>query len=64
MTNFLRSRDEVLRKATDLWGAVRDGWLRQAIHTVRPLSDAASALDALRSRDTTGKLVLEVTGGD
>jgi hypothetical protein len=37
---------------------------RPSIHRVRPLAGAASALDALRARDTMGKLVLEVTGGD
>jgi NADPH2:quinone reductase len=64
MTNFLRTRDEVLRKAAELWQGVREGWLQQTIHSVLPLEDAASAHEALESRATTGKLVLEVGGGD
>jgi NADPH2:quinone reductase len=64
MTNFLRTRDEVLRKAGELWQGVREGWLQQTIHAVLPLEDAASAHEALESRATTGKLVLEVGGGD
>jgi NADPH2:quinone reductase len=63
MTNFLRTRDEVLRKAGELWQAVRDGWLHQQVHSVRPLADAAAAHQALESRETTGKLLLDVTGG-
>jgi NADPH2:quinone reductase len=63
MTNFLRTRDEVLRKAGELWQAVRDGWLHQQLHSVRPLAEAAVAHDALESRGTTGKLLLELAGG-
>jgi NADPH2:quinone reductase len=64
MTNFLRTREEVERKADELWTAVRDGWLQPTLHSLRPLADAAAAHDALESRQTTGKLVLEVAGGD
>jgi NADPH2:quinone reductase len=64
MTNFLRTRDEVLRKADDVWRAMREGWLQQRIHSVRPVADAMSAHEELGARRTTGKLVLEVTGGE
>jgi NADPH2:quinone reductase len=64
MTNFLRTREEVLRKAGDLWSAVREGWLTPLIHSVRPLSEAAAAHTALESRATAGKSVLQVSGGD
>jgi NADPH2:quinone reductase len=64
MTNFLRTREEVLRKAAELWDAVQAGWLRPAIDSVRPFGEAASALEALRARTTIGKLVLEASGGN
>jgi NADPH2:quinone reductase len=63
MTNFLRSRDEVLRKASDVWGGVRDGWLVPRVHATVPLEEAAEAHRMLESRATIGKLVLSV-GGD
>ncbi|MCB0996484.1 MAG: quinone oxidoreductase [Acidimicrobiales bacterium] len=62
MTHFLRTREEVLRKADDVWRGRREGWLTPAIHGVYPLADAAGAHAALESRGTTGKLVLEVSG--
>jgi NADPH:quinone reductase len=64
MTNFLRTRDEVLRKADELWSATREGWLRQELHSVRPFTEAHSAHEALGERRTSGKLILEVAGGD
>ena len=60
LTNFMRDRTEVLRKADDLWTARREGWLLPAIDSVRPLSQAADAQVALESRASTGKLVLSV----
>jgi NADPH2:quinone reductase len=64
LTNFMRTREEVLRKAGELWSARRDGWLLPEIDSVRPLAEAAAAQDALESRGTIGKLVLEIAGGD
>lgn len=64
LTNFMRTRDEVLRKAGELWSGRREGWLLPEIDSVRPLADAADAQAALESRGTIGKLVLEVAGGD
>jgi NADPH2:quinone reductase len=63
MTNFLRSRDEVLRKAGDVWNGLREGWLAPRVHAVLPLADAAEAHRMLENRLTIGKLVLSV-GGD
>jgi NADPH2:quinone reductase len=62
MTNFLRTRDEVLRKADDVWNGLRAGWLTPHVHSVEPLARAAVAHRALESRATTGKLLLEVNG--
>ncbi len=42
LTNFMRTRDEVLRKAADLWSARRAGWLVPVVDSVRPLADAAA----------------------
>jgi len=63
MVSYLRDRDEVLRKAAELWQGRRDGWLVPDRHSVRPLADAATAHELLAGRATTGKLVLEVAGG-
>jgi NADPH2:quinone reductase len=60
MTNFLRSRDEVLRKIDDVWCGVREGWLVPRVHATFPLADAAEAHRLLEGRATTGKLVLTV----
>ncbi|MCF2532541.1 quinone oxidoreductase family protein [Yinghuangia soli] len=58
MTNFLRDRDEVLRKAADVWQGVREGWSAPLVHDVLPLAQAAEAHRLLESRGTVGKLVL------
>jgi NADPH2:quinone reductase len=63
MTSYLRTRDEVLRKADELWQGLRDGWLDPDRHSVRPLADASVAHELLEGRATAGKLVLEVAGG-
>lgn len=63
MTNFLRSREEVLRKAGDVWRGLRDGWLVPRLHAVVPFSEAAAAHRMLENRLTIGKVVLTV-GGD
>jgi NADPH:quinone reductase len=60
MTNFLRSREEVLRKIDDVWRGVREGWLVPRVHATLPLADAAEAHRLLEGRATTGKLVLSV----
>jgi NADPH2:quinone reductase len=63
MTSYLRTRDEVLRKADELWLGLRAGWLVADRHGVLPLAEAATAHELLAGRATTGKLVLEVAGG-
>jgi NADPH2:quinone reductase len=60
MTNFLRSRQEVLDKIGDVWRGVREGWLAPHIHASFPLAEAAEAHRLLEARATTGKLVLTV----
>jgi NADPH:quinone reductase len=63
MASYLRTREEVLRKADDVWRGAREGWLTPRIHSVRPLEDAPTAHELLAGRATTGKLVLEIAGG-
>jgi NADPH2:quinone reductase len=60
MSNFLRDRDEVLRKADDVWRGVREGWLAPLVRRVFPLEDAATAHRLLEGRETVGKLVLAI----
>ena len=58
MTNFLRTREEVLRKADDVWRGIRDGWLAPLVQATLPLDAAAEAHRLLEGRETVGKLVL------
>lgn len=58
--NFLTSREEVLRRANDVFAGVREGWLKQRLFRTLPLEQAAEAHRLLESRATTGKLILHV----
>lgn len=60
MTNFLRTRDEVLAKADAVWSGVREGWLAPDPAAVFALDSAADAHARLESRASTGKLILAV----
>lgn len=59
--NFLTSREEVLRRANDVFAGVREGWLKQRVFRRLPLDQAAEAHRLLESRATTGKLLLQLT---
>lgn len=61
MTNFLRSRDEVLRKGAEVFDGVEAGWLRPPQILPFPLEDAAQAHSLLEGRESIGKLVLSVS---
>lgn len=58
LANFLRTREELLRRTGDLIGGVREGWLKLSIEHVFPLEQAAEAHRLLESRATSGKLLL------
>ena len=60
MTNFLRSREEVLRKGAEVYAGVEAGWLAPPQITVIPLEDASRAHSMLENRESVGKLVLSV----
>jgi NADPH2:quinone reductase len=59
-SQFLRTREEYLRKGDEVWRGIRDGWLTPLVHRVVPLDDAAEAHRLLEGRHTVGKLVLRV----
>jgi len=60
MTNFLRTRAEVLRKGAEVFEGVREGWLAPPRITTLPLEEAARAHALLEDRASAGKLVLQV----
>ncbi|MBW2423442.1 MAG: quinone oxidoreductase [Deltaproteobacteria bacterium] len=60
MTNFLRSRDEILRKGAEVFAGVEAGWLKPPRVSVIPIEEAERAHALLEDRQSTGKLVLKV----
>jgi NADPH2:quinone reductase len=52
------TRDELLGRAADVFGWLRDGTLKLTVHGEYALADAAAAHEAIESRDTIGKLIL------
>ncbi len=60
MTNFLRTRAEVLRKGAEVFDGVREGWLMPPRITALSLDEAAVAHGRLEDRGSSGKLVLRV----
>ena len=61
LPNFIATREELLRRANDVLGAIASGNLDLRIDRTLPLEDAAEAHRLLESRATSGKLVLTVT---
>jgi NADPH:quinone reductase len=59
LNNFMRTREELLRRAGDVIRGIRDGWLRQNIDRVFPLEEAAEAQWRLESRESIGKIILK-----
>lgn len=60
MTNFLRTREEVLRKGAEVFAGVEAGWLSPPKVTAIPLEEAARAHALLEDRRSEGKLILHV----
>jgi NADPH:quinone reductase len=56
--NYTATRAELLERAGEVLGWVRDGTLRLRVERELPLSQAAEAHRALQGRATTGKLLL------
>jgi len=58
LNHHIASREELLQRAGDVLGWIRDGKLKLRLEHQLPLSEAAEAHRALESRSTTGATVL------
>jgi NADPH2:quinone reductase len=58
LAHHVATRAELLQRASDVFGWVRDGRLRLRIDRELELRDAAAAHRALEARETTGKVLL------
>jgi NADPH2:quinone reductase len=61
LQNYLRTHEELERRAGDVIAGIRAGWLKLNIGRVIPLAEAAKAHELLESRKTEGKVVLAVS---
>jgi NADPH2:quinone reductase len=59
LAHYVATRDELLSRTTDLFGAVDDRSLHVRIDRSFALADAADAHRALEGRDTAGKILLK-----
>ena len=57
--NYTVTRDELLRRASDVFAGLREGWLKLRVDRTFPLAQAAEAHQLLESRQTAGKLILK-----
>src|SRR5262245_35070108 len=64
LNNFMRTREELLRRAGDVIRGIREGWLRLNIDWVFPLEEAAEARRRLESRESIGKICFGHALGD
>ena len=55
---YIATREELMQRAGDLFGWIRDGRLKLRMEFEFPLKDAADAHRALEGRKTTGKVLL------
>jgi NADPH:quinone reductase len=58
LTNYLLSPEEKSRRSTDVLNAIAEGWLKLRVDHMLPLSNASRAHELLKSRKSTGKVVL------
>jgi len=58
MSNYVQTRDELLRRAAAVFEGIREGWLVVRIDHTLPLAEAAEAHRRLENRGTIGKVVL------
>jgi NADPH:quinone reductase len=63
MHNFLQTREDLLRRAADVFQGLREGWLDVTVDRTFPLEQAAEAHRRLETRASVGKLLLEVGSG-
>src|SRR6266478_7438020 len=60
LQNFMRTREELMRRANEVIEGISRGWLKLNIAAVLPLEQANEAHQLLESRRTQGKLVLSI----
>src|SRR5262249_48376223 len=58
LNHHIASREELLQRASDVLGWIRDGKLKLRLEHQLPLAEAAEAHRALEGRRTTGKILL------
>ncbi|MBD0323321.1 MAG: quinone oxidoreductase [Aldersonia sp.] len=58
LADFTRTREELLWRANDVFGAIADGTLKIRVGATYPLAEAAQAHKDLEGRKTTGSIVL------
>jgi len=59
LSNYTVTRDELLRRASDVFAGLREGWLKLRVDRTFPLAQAADAHQLLESRQPAGKLILK-----
>lgn len=60
--NFMNTREELLQRADAVLKGIEEGWLKLNIDSQFPLEQAAMAQTKLESRDTVGKVILNIDG--
>jgi NADPH2:quinone reductase len=61
LVHYIATRDELVRRAADLFSWIADGKLSVRVGGQYPLADAARAHEDLAARRTTGKLLLRTS---
>ena len=59
-SHHMQTRDEVVKRAHDIFSAMRDGRLRVALCRIFPLEQAVEAHRLLQSRNSIGKILLSI----
>jgi NADPH2:quinone reductase len=60
LAHYAATREELLSRANELFGWLRDGKLSVRIDREIALKDVAEAHRALEGRETTGKVLLKI----
>jgi NADPH2:quinone reductase len=58
--NFIATRKDLLRRASDVLNAIQEGWLKLKIDHVLPLAEAEKVHQLLESRQSMCKIILKV----
>ena len=59
--HHMRTRDEIMKRADDIFSAMRDGRLRVTLCRIFPLEQAGEAHRLLQSRNSIGKTLLSIS---